>query len=81
MQGHGLPSRLKVEGHTNVIDFLSDLEPGDIDGIRQIANDWLEGRLGQLRVQGKADFGLKSGIFHLGRQSISESLFFEGQSL
>lgn len=68
-------------GHINYIDFLSDLEPGDIDGIRQIANDWLEGRLGQLRVKGVARLGLKSGLFSLGTQSISESLVFEGQSL
>ncbi|KAI9855177.1 MAG: hypothetical protein M1830_006481, partial [Pleopsidium flavum] len=65
-------------GHTTHIDFVSDLEPGDVDGIRQIANDWLDGRLGQLRVKGKADVRLKSGIFNLGTQSISESLVFEG---
>ncbi|KAI9828569.1 MAG: hypothetical protein M1819_006561 [Sarea resinae] len=69
------------DGHTNVIDFLTDVEPGDISGMRQIANDWLEGRLGQLRVLGKADVGLKSGIFHLGSQGISESLVFEGHDL
>lgn len=68
-------------GHTTHIDFVSDLEPGDIDGIRRIANDWLDGRLGQLRVQGKADVHLKSGLFSLGTQRISESLVFEGRSL
>ena len=69
------------DGHTTYIDFKTDLEPGDLDGIRRIANDWLDGRLGQLRVQGKAEVGLKSGIFSLGTQSISQSLLFEGQSL
>ncbi|MCJ1226548.1 hypothetical protein MMC12_003200 [Toensbergia leucococca] len=68
-------------GHTTHIDFLSDLVPGDIDGIRRIANDWLEGRLGQLRVKGVAKVALKSGIFSLGTQSLSQSLLFEGQSL
>ncbi|KAI9815062.1 MAG: hypothetical protein M1827_002905 [Pycnora praestabilis] len=68
-------------GHTTYIDFLTDLEPGDINGIRRVANDWLDGRLGQLRVQGKADVAFKSGIFHLGTQTISESLVFEGQDL
>ena len=69
------------DGHTTQIDFKTDLEPGDLDGIRRIANDWLDGRLGQLRVQGEAQVGLKSGILSLGTQSISQSLLFEGQSL
>ena len=30
-------------GHITAIDFLTDLEPGNIEGIRQVANDWLEG--------------------------------------
>jgi len=68
-------------GHTTAINFFTDLEPGDMEGIRQIANDWLEGRLDQIRVLGKADVGLKSGLIPLGTQSISESLVFEGQSL
>jgi hypothetical protein len=68
-------------GYTNHVDFLAELEPGEVDGIKRIANDWLDGKLGQLRVQGKADVTLKSGIFPLGTQSISESLVFEGQSL
>ena len=68
-------------GHTTHIDFLSDLEPGNVEGIRRIANDWLDGRLGQLRVQGQANVGLKSGIFSLGTQRVSEILFFKGESL
>lgn len=67
--------------HLNAIDFLTDLEPGDMDGIRRIANDWLDGRLGSLRVQGVATVPLKSGIFSLGTQKISQSILFEGQSL
>ena len=69
------------DGEVNHIDFLTDLEPGDMDGIRQMANEWLQGTLAELRVQAKADVGIKSGIFALGTQSISESLVFEGQSL
>lgn len=68
-------------GHTTAIDFLTDLVPGDLDGIRQVANDWLEGRLDQIRILGKADVALKSGIFPLGSQTIVESMVFEGQSL
>lgn len=66
-------------GHTTHVDFLSDLVAGDVDGIRRIGNDWLEGRLGQLRVQGVAEVGLKSGLFGFGTQIISQSLVFKGQ--
>jgi len=66
-------------GQITHVNFTADLLPGDMTGIRGVVNDWLDGRLGQLRVQGKADISLKSGIFPLGTQSISESLVFEGQ--
>lgn len=68
-------------GHITHVNFTADLLPGDMTGIRGVINDWLDGRLGQLRVHGKADVYLKSGILPLGTQSISESLVFEGQSL
>lgn len=78
-----LPS-IKVnirDGHVNHIEFLSDLQPGQFVEIRQVANDWLSGELGQLRVKGMATVGLKSGLFSLGAQTISESLLLQGQSL
>lgn len=68
-------------GRTTQIDFLTDLEPGDVNGVLRIANDWLDGRLGQIRVLGKTDIALKSGLISLGSQKVSESLVFEGQSL
>ena len=68
-------------GHNTHIDFLSDLAAGDIDGIRQIANDWLAGRIGQLRVVGLADVDLKSGIFDIGTQRLSQELLFKGSCL
>ncbi|PBP15434.1 pre-rRNA processing protein [Diplocarpon rosae] len=68
-------------GHITGVDFLTDLKPGNVEGIRQVANDWLEGRLGKVRVLGKTNVSLKSGIFPLGSQSISESMVFEGNNL
>ncbi|MCJ1475236.1 hypothetical protein MMC13_003898 [Lambiella insularis] len=69
------------DGHTTPLNFTTDLEPGDVDGIRRIAKDWLDGRLGQLRVKGQADVPLKSGIFSLGTQTFSESLVFKGKDI
>ena len=68
-------------GHTTHIDFLADLVPGDIDGIRNVANEWLDGRLKSLRVLAAVEVSLKSGIFNLGTQSLSESRLLEGQTL
>lgn len=68
-------------GHVNHIDFVSDLQPGQLVEIRQVANDWLSGQLEQLRVEGMTTVDLKSGWFSLGAQTISESLLLQGQSL
>lgn len=76
--------RVKVDlrsGHTTHVDFLSDVEPGDRDGIRRIAHDWLDGRLGDLRVLGKAQVPIRSGIINLGRQSIVQELLLAGEDV
>lgn len=70
-----------VNGHNNAVDFVADLAPGNTEGIRTLANEWLEGRLNSVRVKGQADVQLKAGIFPLGTHSIVESMTFEGQSL
>ncbi|KAK3074805.1 hypothetical protein LTR53_002471 [Teratosphaeriaceae sp. CCFEE 6253] len=68
-------------GHTTHVDVLSDLEPGDVDGIRRIANDWIEGRLGQLRVLGKASVPVRSGIVSLGRQTVTQEMLFANKDI
>lgn len=66
------------DGYTTHIDFLSDLAAGDLDGIRRMANDWIDGRVSQLSVRGVADVPLKSGIFSLGTQSLTQTVVFKG---
>jgi hypothetical protein len=68
-------------GHSTHVDFLTDLQPGDVDGIRRIAKDWIDGRLGQLRVIGKANVPLKSGIFNLGKQMIQQEMTFANDDI
>lgn len=70
-----------VDGHNTAVDFVADLVPGDAEGIRAIANEWLEGRLGTLRVHGIADIQIKSGIIPLGTHTVSEYLTFEAKKL
>jgi hypothetical protein len=70
-----------VDGRNNAVDFAADLVPGDAEGIRMIANEWLEGKLNSVRLRGQADVQLRAGIIPLGTHAIAESLTFEGQSL
>ncbi|KAL8707167.1 MAG: hypothetical protein Q9225_007811, partial [Loekoesia sp. 1 TL-2023] len=68
-------------GHTTHLDFVSDLTAGDLGGIRRIANDWLDGRLGQLRVRGNAKVSIKSGLFNLGTQTLSDEIVFKANQI
>lgn len=65
-------------GHVNHIDFLANLTAGDIQGVRKVAVDWLEGRLDSLRVAALATMKLKAGLLNLGIQTLSDTLVFEG---
>ncbi|KAJ2907149.1 hypothetical protein MKZ38_007664 [Zalerion maritima] len=68
-------------GKTTTVDFVTDIKPGDAEGYRGIVNQWLDGKLHELRLQAKAQVPIRSGILPLGTHAISESLVFEGQSL
>jgi hypothetical protein len=68
------------EGHSNFIDIVANLQSGDVAGIRQVADDWMNGRLAQLRVQGTADVNIRSGILKFGSQAITADLAFTGES-
>ncbi|KAK7948333.1 uncharacterized protein PG986_009219 [Apiospora aurea] len=69
------------DGEVTDFDFVTDIVPGNVDGIRSIANEWLEGRLGSVRLEGKADLALKSGLLPLGTHSVAESLVFEAKKI
>ncbi|EGP82897.1 uncharacterized protein MYCGRDRAFT_77372 [Zymoseptoria tritici IPO323] len=68
-------------GHTTHIDVLSDLYPGDVEGIRRLATDFIDGRLGQLRVIGKASVPVKSGLFSLGKQALQQEMLFANDDI
>ncbi|KAK1251057.1 hypothetical protein MKX07_005612 [Trichoderma sp. CBMAI-0711] len=70
-----------VDGKTTVLDFVADLSPGDAESLRQIANDWLDGKLQQVKVTGAASLRLKTGILPLGTHEIVESMVFEAKEI
>ena len=65
-------------GEVTHLDFIAGLESGDLDGIRRIATDWMQGRLDSLRVVGASDVALKSGMFGLGTHKLSQEYVFQG---
>lgn len=69
------------DGQTTAVDFVTELQPGDAEGYRTIANQWLEGQLKELRVQAKANIPIKSGILPLGTHAVSELLVFEAHKI
>ena len=66
------------DGRVTHVDFLSDLTVGDAAGMRSIAIDWLEGRMGRLQLNGIATTHLRSGLLNLGAVTLSETRAFEG---
>ncbi|PYH47482.1 uncharacterized protein BP01DRAFT_363894 [Aspergillus saccharolyticus JOP 1030-1] len=72
------PLKINIQnGHINHVDFIADLVAGDVQGIRSVALDWLDGRLGRVRLDGRATMHLKSGWLDLGAQTITDSIFLE----
>ncbi|KIW05432.1 uncharacterized protein PV09_03942 [Verruconis gallopava] len=63
------------------IDIVADLKAGDISGIRKIADDYLSGRAGVLKVHGEASVTLRSGILSLGTQTLSQNLVFPSNNM
>ncbi|KAL2833403.1 hypothetical protein BDW59DRAFT_169080 [Aspergillus cavernicola] len=65
-------------GHVNHLDFEADLVAGNLEGLRSVAVDWLDGKLGRLLVRGTATLRLKSGLLNLGEQILTDSVIYEG---
>jgi hypothetical protein len=65
-------------GHTTRVSLVAMVKPGSPDGIRNVANDWIDGRLGQIRLQGKATVPLKSGLINIGKQAVEQSMVVQG---
>lgn len=67
--------------HNNHVDILADIEPGDIDGARRVAKDFIDGKLKELTVEAIATVPVRSGLIRLGKQVVSQVLKFEGDTV
>ncbi|KAF3007725.1 hypothetical protein E8E13_009752 [Curvularia kusanoi] len=63
-------------GHTTHISLVAIVEPGSPEGIRSVAHDYIEGRLQQIRLCGKAQVPIRSGIIKLGKQNVEQTMVF-----
>ncbi|KFZ08018.1 hypothetical protein V502_09605 [Pseudogymnoascus sp. VKM F-4520 (FW-2644)] len=68
-------------GEVTHLDFLTDVKPAETTDLQRIVNDWLSGRMTQLTVRGMVEVPLKSGLFHLGIQTISPTIVLEGHNI
>jgi hypothetical protein len=76
------PIKVNIRNHHhNKLDILADLEPGDIDGIRLVAKDFLDGRLKELTAMAIAKVPLKSGLINLGTQDVQQILRLKGDAV
>ena len=78
-----LPSmKINIQNqHYNHLDFLADLEPGDLDGVRKVLKDFMDRKLEEVTVEAVATVSIQSGIIHLGKQTISQILQFQGHDV
>lgn len=63
------PVKMNIRnGHYNWIDIIADLEPGDPEGIRQIARDFLDQTLSDLTLKAVVDVPVRSGLISVSQQ-------------
>lgn len=65
-------------GQITLIDYVSEVETCSLEILQSVANDYLNGGLGFIRVRGEANLALKSGILGFGTQKRIIEMAFEG---
>ncbi|KAL7269121.1 hypothetical protein RUND412_008231 [Rhizina undulata] len=65
------------DGKSTRMDFVAEVRPGSLDGIRRLANDYMNGMLEELSLVGETVVGLKSGVVSLGNFKISQGFVFK----
>lgn len=69
--GHVIVPPVKMNirnGHYNWIDIITEVQPGDPVGIRQIAKDFLDHKLSDLTVKAIVDVPVKTGLISVNQQ-------------
>ncbi|KAI5812587.1 hypothetical protein BZA77DRAFT_138760 [Pyronema omphalodes] len=64
-------------GNTNHLDFIADTKPGDLETIRLLANDYINGAVKNLKVFGEAGMTIRKGLIHFGIDNIRQDFIFK----
>ncbi|KAJ9610018.1 hypothetical protein H2200_006348 [Cladophialophora chaetospira] len=76
------PVKLNIRNHHyNHLDIFADLEPGDVDGVRRLAKDFMDHKLDEVIVNAVATVPVQSGLIKLGKQTVSQTLQFKGDDV
>ena len=68
-----------TSGRITPIDVLVNLYPGPQDGLRQVAKEWVDGQFDDYVAEARAEVPVRSGILHLGKQFISQTVSLPGK--
>lgn len=68
-------------GHSTHISLVVTVQPGSSEGIRSVVHDYIDGRLKQIRLRGKAEVPVRSGLIRLGKQTVEQSMVFYSDSV
>lgn len=76
------PVKVNIRNHHyNHLDIFADVEPGDLDGFRRLAKDFMDRKLQEITVHAVATVPIQSGLIKLGKQTISQTLQLQGHDV
>jgi hypothetical protein len=65
-------------GHTTILNFVADTQPGPLETIRLLADDYLSGSLKAIKVLAKVDLKIKKGFLSLTPGTILQEFVLRG---
>ena len=66
-------------GHTTNLNFVADTQPGSVDTIRLLANDYLSGNLNSVKVLGEVDLRIKEWFMFVNPGRMTRELVLKGK--
>lgn len=65
-------------GHTTSLNFVTDTQPGSVDTIRLLANDYLSGDLSSIKVMGEVDLRIRKWFLSVNPGRMTREIVLEG---
>lgn len=68
-----------VDGAANHLNFICEIVTQQLDALRPLVNQWIQGTLVSLEIEAVAEVPLTLGFISLGTQTLSHRLIFKGK--